>query len=549
MRYRLSGDGETVRADRTLVAKGAKRSLGSEVVGMKKPVTEAFRSVVRSRTVIDLAAEDAKAFFLKPESYCKVDLPEYISFRNVMEETEKALRNRRLSDLEDKKNGPRVRDCSGVNYTILTNKDGRYAWRPYQLIHPALYVSLVNAVTEESNWNTLQNRIAGLAHEPKIQCLSLPVVAEVNETDKAKQVSQWWRSVEQRSIELSLDYEYLYETDIVDCYSSMYTHSIAWALHGKEIAKSKKQCPRLLGNVIDRHIQDMRNGQTNGIPQGSVLMDLCAELVLALADDELAKKIKNTDVTDYEILRFRDDYRVFVNAPRDGEQIIKLLSEVLSDLGLKLGPEKTRMSGDVISASIKKDKRAWLNRKQGARGLQKHLLIIHDHALGFPNEGSLITALGRFHARVSKCKSIVENPVPMISIVVDIACRNPRVYPRCAAILSDLISFVECQQEKEALVRRIKTRFSKVPNIGHLEIWLQRFTLTIDQTLEYEEPLCQLVLGPEKPLWNSDWIQDPALKRAIAVPVIDQNKIDTLKPRILTQEIDLFQLGEDMGYS
>lgn len=48
--------------------------------------------------------------------------------------------------------------------------------------------------------------------------------------DKAKQILKWWESVEQESICLSLEYEYVFDTDVADCYSSIYTHSIAWAI-------------------------------------------------------------------------------------------------------------------------------------------------------------------------------------------------------------------------------------------------------------------------------------------------------------------------------
>ena len=112
--------------------------------------------------------------------------------------------------------------------------------------------------------------------------------------DKAEQISHWWREIEQRSIELALDYEYIIQTDITDCYGSIYTHSIVWALHNKDVAKRERQNPKLLGNIIDRHIQDMSYGQTNSIPQGSTLMDFIAEMILGYADSELTRKIKDS---------------------------------------------------------------------------------------------------------------------------------------------------------------------------------------------------------------------------------------------------------------
>ena len=285
-------------------------------------------------SIVELSCSDARIFLLKQENYCTVGLPPYFQFNDLLKETAKVLEGKHLSDF-----------CCGspdnfddVNHLILDNKDGRYAWRPMELIHPALYVSLVNRMTEYGHWKLICERFSCFSGNGKIECLSLPIKSLTNRKDKAEQVSQWWLEVEQKSIELSLDYEFMIRTDIVDCYPAIYTHAIAWALHTKPVAKQKRNDKGLTGNIIDTHIRDMRNGQTNGIPQGSVLMDLIAEMVLGYADTELTTKLKG--INDYQILRYRDDYRIFVNNPQDGERILKCLTEVMIDLGLKLHPGK-----------------------------------------------------------------------------------------------------------------------------------------------------------------------------------------------------------------
>ncbi|MEL7601276.1 MAG: RNA-directed DNA polymerase, partial [Proteiniphilum sp.] len=85
---------------------------------------------------------------------------------------------------------------------------------------------------------------------------------------------------------MSLEYNHLLLLDITDCYGSLYTHSIVWALHTIEEAKKveNRNNPDFIGVVIDKHIQEMSFGQTNGIPQGSVLMDFIAEIVLGFGD-------------------------------------------------------------------------------------------------------------------------------------------------------------------------------------------------------------------------------------------------------------------------
>jgi hypothetical protein len=224
---------------------------------------------------------------------------------------------------------------------------------------------------------------------------------------------------------LALDYAYVFHADITDCYGAIYTHSVAWALHGIATAKTNRRDETLIGNLIDNHIQDMRHGQTNGIPQGSVLMDLIAEMVLGYADLQLSERLTKNKITEYVVLRYRDDYRIFVNNPQSGEAILKALTEVMIDLGLKLNTSKTTGSQSVVSSSLKKDELAWMRTRQSDHDIQKHLLVIHAHGVDYPNAGSLVVALSRFHQRLSKIKKL-RNPLPLISIAVDIAYSSPR---------------------------------------------------------------------------------------------------------------------------
>ena len=497
------------------------------------------------KSILDLTHKNARTFLLKPESYCSLELPSYIVFGDLINGVHKVLDGKNLKDFEQCP--PRGHD--GVNYTILHNKDGKYAWRSFQLIHPALYVSLVHAITEEKNWTLILARFKEFSNKKMIRCLSLPVVSFSDEKDKAEQVSNWWRKVELKSIELSLDYDYLIETDIADCYGSIYTHSIAWALHGKPIAKKNRTNKNLIGNVIDSHIQDMRQGQTNGIPQGSVLMDFIAEMVLGLADLELSNHLQKAGIKieDYQILRYRDDYRIFVNSPQVGEAIAKWITQTTSDLGLKLNPAKTKASNDVVRASIKSDKLAWMARKQSEKGLLKHLLIIHDHATNFPNTGSLIKALEDYCKCIKKPR--FENPLPLIAIVVNIAYRNPRTFPICVTILSKLLDLIDTITEKSAIVKRIGKRFSKIPNNGHLLIWLQRMTIGLDRDIDYDEIVCKLVVGKPKQLWNNEWILCQDLKDAVdATKIVDAKSVKIAPKIIPLKEVGLFFSKAGEGY-
>jgi hypothetical protein len=302
------------------------------------------------------------------------------------------------------------------------------------------------------------------------------------------------------------------------------------------VAKSKKKDKSLIGNVIDHCIQDMQHGQTNGIPQGSVLLDLVAEMVLGYADLMLSQCLSAERITDFRILRYRDDYRVFFNDTQVGELILKILTEVLIDLGLKLNASKTTNTQSVIGNALKLDKREWMRRRQQDRNLQKHLLLIHCHGSDFPNAGSLLLGLDEFYKRLLPLKS-VQNPMQLISIAIDIGYGSPRCFPACAAIVSKLLSTLYTKRERLDAVNRIRKKLKQLPNNGHLEIWLQRISHHFDPTIGYCEKLCSVVEGKKVDLWNSSWIKDAKLNKAVdPASIVNPSQLKALRPIVRRSE-------------
>ena len=187
------------------------------------------------------------------------------------------------------------------------------------------------------------------------------------------------------------------------------------------------------------------------------------------------------------------------------------------------------------------DKIDWIKGKAFDRNLQKHLLWIHDFGITHPNSGSLIRALSEFHRRIEKFKSPLRNSVPMIAILVDIAFHNPKAYPLAAAILSKLLTLLKDAKQKPKLFETIRKRFDRVPNTGHLQMWLQRISRSFDESLTYDEPLCRLVSGDEVPIWNSTWINSSQLKTAIQPKkILDKKAIKEREPVIPPFEVELF---------
>ena len=235
------------------------------------------------KSILELSEVKAYRYFMESSNFCSLDLPKYIDFSKVLTYVEEKVGKKSLDEiLKDK--GRKPSEYEGVNHRLLIKKDAKFMYRPIDVANPYLYYLLVRQITTKSNWKEIK-RVFSTFVSPNIDVISIPKVkGEKEKSHKAAGITDWWENVEQKTFILSLKYRYMFVSDITNYYGSIYTHTIAWALMGKELAKKKKGKPGLLGNMIDAYMQGMQYGQTNGIPQGSVLFDFIAEIVLGYAD-------------------------------------------------------------------------------------------------------------------------------------------------------------------------------------------------------------------------------------------------------------------------
>lgn len=489
--------------------------------------------------LIELSNTASRAHLLKGSSYFNGDFPKYISFEPILNGVAALLGTGGYQPF--KKSAPHL--LPSVNYTFTANKDGRLAWRPFELIHPVLYVSLVNAITESASWASIQARMAEF-QGGIVECCSAPVVSTDHQTDTATQVKSWWQTVEQRSIAYSLQFSNLLHTDVTDCYGALYTHSIAWALHGQTKAKSGKKDASLIGNTIDTHIQAGRYGQTNGISQGSVLMDFVAETVLGYVDSQINNELGN--IADVKILRYRDDYRIFANTQECAEEVLKVISDKLRTIGMRLGVSKTISCRNVVEGSIKPDKLAGIELQDlgttNAKTLQKQLLRLHAFGQRYPNSGALKRLVSEFHVNVSKQVECPDDLSVQVAIATDIACVSPSTFPAVAGILSHLIALAPAT-EKSSLWTSVHSKMAKIPYNGYLEVWLQRVTKPKSIAMQFQsaEALCQIVNGGKPKLWDNTWLNGTAIKDALDVSKIVVSDASDVTEVVQPEEVQLFK--------
>lgn len=169
----------------------------------------------------------------------------------------------------------------------------------------------------------------------------------------------------------------------------------------------------------------------------------------------------------------------------------------------------------------------------------------------YKNSGQLEAYLAKVNKRLERMSSIKEEVRPIVSIISDLMINNPRTFSSCALVLSNVLKFVEDDEEKLELLKQIKDKFKPILGTGILDIWLQRISYHINRDIEYKETLCSIVSGvhdrPHEHVWSSEWISDNNFKNNImATSFVDDDKLQACEPIIQEEEVTLFPYDSDV---
>jgi hypothetical protein len=240
--------------------------------------------------------------------------------------------NAKIKNLAD----PPRRDLKTISYP-----KSLFTTRVFGIQHPDNYHDLVWYILDD--WTEI---VKHLFHtDQKIFSYSFPIPVDAKAAGKlgslrsGRMIYEWIEMAEKDIVAEAHKYNLIIRTDVTNFYNSVYTHSIGWALHGRETAFKDKHL-MLTGNKLDRIIQYANDGRTNGIPVGSALSDIIAEIVLARIDREVSKKLKEVDFIGS---RFKDDYRILCKTESEAKLIIKILSDELINFNLLINEHKTKV--------------------------------------------------------------------------------------------------------------------------------------------------------------------------------------------------------------
>ncbi len=205
-----------------------------------------------------------------------------------------------------------------------------YNRRVTSIINPVPYYFLVKEIA--NYWQKIQNhynksRIS--LSRPKLNSHSL----------RAIEISKFSDLYEAKVVR-SAGYKYALLTDISRFFPTIYTHTIPWALHGKDVAKrNHSKTAVFFGNILDDKSMGVQDRQTMGLPIGPDTSHVIAEIIAVAVDKALKTKLQYMP----EGFRYVDDYCLFFDNQEEARRVLSELTQILSTYELQINPDKTKI--------------------------------------------------------------------------------------------------------------------------------------------------------------------------------------------------------------
>lgn len=288
----------------------------------------------------------------------------------------------------------------------------------------------------------------------------------------------------------STEFSFALKTDISRYYPTLYTHSISWALHGKDEAKKKRNSSLLYGNDLDKWVRSTRDGQTLGIPIGPDTSIIISEILTTAVDCELERRIGNL-----QGLRIIDDYLLFFKEKHECEEALVCLNEIFKEYELEMNPIKIQiLELPYVLEPIWKPEIRLFHFRIAENALnnysvQRYDLInffsrVNDFCRQFPDSNILKYGIKRIHS-----KPIFEDNLPLFeSLLLKSTLTQSSCISDVAGILKENMN-KKYDGKKERIGRtlseliRIHSKYSNHHEISWA-LWLAKeFEIDIDKTL------------------------------------------------------------------
>jgi len=319
------------------------------------------------------------------------------------------------------------------------------AVRSFSVIEPKIYHDIVWYMVNE--WPLILRSIIG--GKRRIIPYSFPVPldksrpGQVGGLRSGRMIYEFLQMAENDLVAEAYNYRVMLITDISNFYPSIYTHSIAWALHGKNQARGDKNY-LLLGNKLDKLVQYANDRCTNGIAIGPAVSDIIAEIISSAIDRDLTKAVG--DNIDFIAVRFKDDYRILAKSEDDAKKILHHLQKCLFEYNLSLNDKKTEIR-DIPEGLYREwavayqDLSLRMEMNIDYRKFERNILAVMQIDAEYPGTGIIDRFLSELHSNdySLKCSFSTDEARKAFSLLMLLRQRRAKSFPHILGMVEALL--------------------------------------------------------------------------------------------------------------
>lgn len=297
----------------------------------------------------------------------------------------------------------------GLAYT--TNKciefsipKGQYSRRLLQLPHPTNFIQITNHLTTPGNWGILENhfKISTYSHSKVIENKKSGDFILNKDNRAVKTNYESFSNSKEKTIVDSYDMLYELKIDITKFYPSLYTHSVVWAILGKERAKELWKLKALktaepdfplydFADKLDIYIRYCQDNQSVGIPIGPDTSHIIAEIIGCYIDKQFKSKFPEV-----KAFRYFDDYHIYIDTEEKAQKALKFIQQILADLQLSINESKLKIQRFpfAFQESWVKEINDVSFKKSTASNIKQYFNTLFDLANKHPDNSSTIFCYG-----------------------------------------------------------------------------------------------------------------------------------------------------------
>lgn len=366
--------------------------------------------------------------------------------------------------------------------------------RSFGIIHPHIH----NDISYHIARNWLQIVDAMIPSDSQVTSYSFPIPIDAKKPGRigylrsGRMIYEFIAMTDVDIASVAYKFSHIVRADIKNFYPSIYTHSIAWALHKKTYIRKPGNIHNYnhLGNRLDKLFQNANDGCTNGIPIGPVVSDVISEIIASGVDRLLTKKLNSQGLV-YEAVRFKDDYRILVKSESDAKAVIKSLQTALKEYNLELSDEKTTIAtlpDGLFREWVSKYHVAYPRRLRvfSWKQFRELYLAVINIDRSCPGTGVIDRFLADIVTRKGKLKLWIGayNLEKVISMLLMLATLRVKAFPKVLAILEMLLRspFGTLHQEQivEYLESYLKRLSQEEERNKYLISWISYFLVSND---------------------------------------------------------------------